>query len=262
VPFTERFAELMARDEPDVPLDEAALLIAAHAQPQIQVGHELERLALLADRCFAPTLDALVAFLFEDCGFAGNIHAYFDPRNSYLNEVLDRRLGIPISLGVLTMSVGRHLGVPLVGVGMPGHFLLRDKVDPTVFIDPFARGALLDVSGCEAAFRSVHGDDVRFDPHYLDPVGTFSILGRMLANLRAVFAADPTQRDSLAWVLRLRTLVPGVPVEERAELAAVLAATGRFHTAATEYERVAGQLGGDLGDEYRRSAELLRARLN
>ncbi len=262
MPFTERFAELMARDEQDVPLDEAALVIAAHARPGLDVHEQLDRVRALADRCFAPTLDALLTFLFHDLGFAGNTDAYFDPRNSYLDEVLDRRLGIPISLGILTMSVGRHLGVPLEGVGMPGHFLLRDKVDHAVFVDPFARGAVLDVDGCRRAFHAVHGPDAPFDLSYLEPVGTFSIVARVLSNLRAVFAADPARRADLAWVLRLRTLVPGVPLEERAELAAVLAATGRFAEAAAEYERVGGVLGGDLGTEYHRSAELLRARLN
>jgi regulator of sirC expression with transglutaminase-like and TPR domain len=262
VQFTERFAELMARDEQDVPLDEAALLIAAHAHPAFDLTRELDRISELADRCYAPTLDALLTFLFTDLGFTGNTDAYFDPRNSYLNEVLDRRLGIPISLGVLTMSVGRHLGVPLVGVGMPGHFLLRDRVDPAVFVDPFAQGTTLDLDGCRRAFHAVHGPDAPFDAAYLDPVGTFSIINRMLANLRAVFASMPDRRSDLAWVLRLRTLVPGVPIEERAELAAVLAATGRFAIAAVEYEQLAGQLGGDLGEEYQRCAALLRARLN
>lgn len=256
-----RFAELMVLEEHAIPLDEAALLIAAHAYPELDVGAQLARVDELADRCFAPTLDALVTYLFVDLGFSGNVRDYYDARNSFLNDVLDRRTGIPISLAVLMMAVARRLGVPLVGVSMPGHFLLRDQVDPSVFVDPFARGALLDRTGCEAAFHAVHGEEATFDPAFLQPVGTHAILGRMLANLRATFAASG-DRCSLAWVLRMRTRIPGIPTEERAELASVLAADGRFVDAAREFDDLAGMLGGDLGTEYRRSAERLRARLN
>jgi regulator of sirC expression with transglutaminase-like and TPR domain len=144
---------------------------------------------------------------------------------------------------------------------MPGHFLVRDKVDPTVFVDAFAGGRVLDERGCAAVFHQVQGDDVAFDTRYLEPVGSFAILARMLANLRAVFAATG-DHQSLLWVLRLRTAIPGVPVEERGELAGALAATGDFQRAAVEFDAVASALGGEVGDEYARHASQLRARLN
>jgi regulator of sirC expression with transglutaminase-like and TPR domain len=258
---TERFAALVRQPAAQVPLDEASMLIAAHAYPELDVGAELARLDELADRCFAPTLDALVTHLFTDLGFVGNVRDYYDPRNSYLNDVIDRRIGIPISLAVLTIEVGRRLGVPLAGVGMPGHFLLRDKVDDEVFVDPFARGRLLDRAGCEEAFRTVHGPDADFDPEFLDPVDTHVILARMLANLRAVFARRG-DKAAVAWTLRLRTSIPGTPLEDRAELANSLAARGDFVAAAQELDALAEQLGGDLGATYRSSAGRLRARLN
>ena len=169
---TRRFAQLITRPVHEVPLDEVALLIAAHAYPSLDVVRQRRRLDLLADRCPKPALEAVVAYLFVDLGFAGNRHDYYDPRNSYLNDVLDRRTGIPISLAVLAMEVGRRVGVSLVGVGMPGHFLLRDALDDTVFVDPFGRGRMLDRGGCEAAFHSVHGERAAFDPAFLDPVDT------------------------------------------------------------------------------------------
>jgi regulator of sirC expression with transglutaminase-like and TPR domain len=199
--------------------------------------------------------------LFVDLGFAGNTRDYYDPRNSFLNDVLDRRTGIPITLALLAMEVGRRVGVPLVGVSMPGHFLLRHLHDGSLFVDPFGRGRLLDRAGCEAAFHSVHGDSAPFDPAFLEPVDAHAIVGRLLANLRATFSAR-TDRRALAWTLRLRTLVPGIPAEERAELATVLAARGQFAAAAGEFDALAAQLGGELGDEYHRSALRLRARLN
>lgn len=258
---TARFAQLLSRSAPSIPLDEAVLLVAAHAYPALDVARQLRRLDLLADRCPAPTVDALVTYLFVDLGFTGNGRDYYDPRNSYLNDVLDRRTGIPISLAVLAMEVGRRLEVPLVGVGMPGHFLLRVEGDAEVYVDPFGHGRMLDRAGCEAAFHQVHGERAVFDPAYLDPVDTPAVVGRVLANLRTTFAARG-DRAALAWTLRLRTLVPGVPAEERAELASILAARGQFAAAAGEFDTLASQLGGELGDEYRRSAVRLRARLN
>ena len=257
----EKFGELTSRREPEIPLDQAALLIAAHARPSLDLTHELGRLDMLAQGCFAPTLDALVAYLFVDLGFAGNRLDYYDARNSYLDQVISRRLGIPISLGVLTMVVGRRLGVPLVGVGMPGHFLLRDQVDPEVFVDPFAGGRLLDRRGCERAFHAVHGNDAPFDEAFLAPVGTLSILTRMLANLRNIFAARG-DRAGIVAVLELRNRLPGASAEDRGELAAALAATGRFGDAARHYEQAGDQLGGTLGAEFQRNADRLRARLN
>lgn len=258
---TERFAELLGSSGIPGALDELALLIAAHAYPGLDVAAELGRIDALASGCSAPSLDALVTHLFVDEGFTGNRRQYYDPRNSFLNDVLDRRTGIPITLAVLMVSVGRRLGVPLAGIGMPGHFLVRDQVDPDVFIDPFAFGAQLDRAGCIKAFRDVHGPDVAFDPAFLEPVSTAAIVGRMLANLRSVYLAVGRRAD-LVWVLRLRALVPGMPPEGRAELAALLAASGRFVEAAAEYDDLAAALGGDLGADYRGQAEQARARMN
>lgn len=258
---TERFAALIGGPHDERVLDQAALLIAAHAHPSLDIAAELRRLDDLADRCPERDLDGLLRWLFADLGYAGNVRAYHDPRNSYLNDVVERRLGIPISLAVLTMVLGQRIGIELVGIGMPGHFLLRARDDAGAFVDPFARGARLDAAACVEAFHAVHGADTVFDPHFLEPVGAAAILGRMLANLRGIFAASGDRR-SLQWVLRLRLAVPGVPAEERAELAALLAAGGRFGEAADELGVLARELGGDLGDEYSRSAERIRARLN
>ena len=258
---TRRFAELIGGPEHEMALDDGALLIAAHAYPDLDVDLERAKLDALAARCPDEGVDALVRWLFVDLGYAGNVKAYHDPRNSYLNDVVERRTGIPISLAVLAMGVGSRVGVDLVGIGMPGHFLLRDRHDADGFLDPFAGGARLDPGGCVAAFHALHGRDAPFDPAYLAPVGPTAILGRMLANLRGIFAAAGDRR-SLQWVLRLRLEIPGVPPEERAELAALLAAGGRFGEAADELGTLATLIGGELGDEYGRSAERFRARLN
>ena len=259
VQSVERFAQLVRGLETEVALDEAMLLIAQQAQPDLDIDAELARLDDLADRCYAPTLDALVRHLFVDLGFRGNEQDYYDPRNSFLNDVVTRRVGIPLSLSVLTLVVGRRLGVPLAGVSMPGHFLLRDRVDPGLFVDPFARGALLDLAGCERAFKAVHGPDAVFDPAFLEPVGSHAILRRALANLRGIYAGRG-DRAGLTWVLRLHTAWPATPVADRRELAALLAAQGRFDEGAVVYEQAAALPDGT--DEDAAAASRLRARMN
>lgn len=207
---TTRFAQLVVVPEELLPLDEAALLIAAHARPGLDVDAGLARLDAIAGDVGEPTLDGLRRLLFRDLGFHGNDVDYYDPANSFLDLVLERRRGIPITLAVVMLEVGRRIGVPLSGVSMPGHFLVRDKVDPEVFVDPFARGAVLDRRGAEARFHAVQGPGAVFDAGFLEPVGRLAIVGRMLANLDRV----ARQRGDLAmlrWVRTLRATTHAAP---------------------------------------------------
>lgn len=261
VEVTERFAELLTQPETQVRLDEAALLIAAHAHPGLDVDDQLSRLDDLAEQCAAPTLDGVRRLLFRDLGFRGNLDDYHDPRNSFLDDVLERRVGIPISLCVITIEVGRRVGAPMAGVGMPGHFLLRDRVDPEVFLDPYAGGTVLDRTACERIFHAINGHDAPFDPMYLEPVGARVVVARMLANLKAVYtrAAD---RRSLSWVLGLRCLIPDMAQSEYAEWANALAAIGRYDTAAEVLDAAAQRLAGTEAEAWHSTASGLRARLN
>src|SRR5262249_10945259 len=185
--------------EGDLALDQAALLIAAHAYPELDIAAELAVLDGLAQRCIAPTLDALLNHLFRREWFVGNRVDYGDVRNSYLNDVLGRRLGIPITLSVLLMEVGRRLGLKIEGVGMPGHFLARCG---DVWIDAFDAGRPLDRDACYQLFLRVGGSPGSFDPAFLDPVGPRAILARMLANLRVSYA-QRGDADALEWIGRL-----------------------------------------------------------
>lgn len=254
-----RFGALVARPEPEIPLDEAAVLIGAHAEPELDVGHQLARLDDLAATCPAPTLDALCQHLFRDLGFTGNREDYLDPRNSYVHEVLDRRTGIPISLSVVTMEVGRRLDVPLAGVGMPGHFLVRHLGEPATFVDPFDGGARLTEPECELIFRTLGGMG-EWDPAYLDPVGPRAILTRMLANLQGIFM--PGDLRSAAWVLRLRLLIPGLSPAEQVALARALGSLGQFSAAATALDDAAGAVAAEDAESLRVQARALRSRTN
>jgi regulator of sirC expression with transglutaminase-like and TPR domain len=257
-----RFAALLGRPDAQIPLDEAALIIAAHAQPELDVDAELAGLDELAAGVRDPTLTGVVRHLFRDMGFAGNTDAYYDPRNSFLNEVIHRRTGIPITLSIVVMEVGRRHSVPLSGVGMPGHFLLRDKVDPSVFIDAFDHGRQLDVAGCARLFRRVHGVGAHLDPAFLEPVDRAVIISRVLGNLRGIYAQQG-DATSLTWVLRLRTLVPGAGATEQAELAEVLVAQGDLRGGAEAHERTAALLDAAGADSTgaQATATRLRAKL-
>lgn len=259
---TARFVEVVHREEAVIPLDETLLLIAAHARPALDVDVHLDQLDELAATVWAPTLDALRKRLFVELGFAGNAADYYDPRNSFLDQVVARRVGLPITLAVVMLEVGRRIGVPLDGVSMPGHFLVRDKVDPTVFVDPFARGAVLDERGCRLRFHQVHGPDAEFDPSFLDPVGKLAIIGRVLANLETIATVEG-DREMLSWVLTLRAAMPDAGTAEHRKLASVLASSGRYDEAADVLEQLADELPDPASAlQLGSAAAVLRAKLN
>lgn len=262
-----RFADLVDASRPSVPLDEAALLIAACAHEELSVADELARLDSIAAGVRTrgtADVDAVRRHLYVDLRFAGNRVDYYDARNSFLDDVITRRTGIPITLAVVLIEVARRCGVALAGVGMPAHFLVRSVDDPAYFVDPFD-GVPLDEDGCRRVFARVAGTSAAFDPSFLDPVPTRTILLRMLANLRSIYAST---RDvvNLAWVLRLRLALPGTAHDdERLELSRVLAAAGRPGEAADELLAVASSVStvdGARAEELEHEAVRLRSRLN
>jgi regulator of sirC expression with transglutaminase-like and TPR domain len=213
----ERFAALLERDP--VPLDEAALAIAQEEYPDLEAEAYLTRLDDLAARVlrFAPpplraasALRALRDVLHGEEALRGNEQDYYDPRNSFLNEVLDRRLGIPLSLSIVYIEVARRAGLRLDGVGFPGHFLAK-YVSPAgieVFVDAFHAGEMISAEECVARYKARTGGR-ELDPKYLRGVGARQILARMLHNLRRIYADRKDDVRSF-WVLdRILMLAPG-----------------------------------------------------
>ena len=256
--ITDRFAELVRGPEERCQLDLGALLIAAHARRDLDVDAELRRLDDLAAGCPGSDVEALTAYLCGTLGFRGDTEDYSNPRNSLLDVVLDRRKGIPISLSIVVLEVGRRLNIPLYGVGMPGHFLVRDAKDDNVFVDPFHR-VRLDWEGCEALFAKLHGSKARFEPRFLEPVGPRATMARMVTNLQRSFVGQGDRAGAL-WAQCLRVLVPGATVTERRQLAAMLAANGRFDAAAQELDAIAEEGLGGVRDRI--AATAMRAKLN
>lgn len=216
----ERFAALAAFPDRDIDIAEAALLIAAEEQPGLDPGQWLRRLDLLARELWGrlegvqgdlERLHRLTAFLFGEVGLRGNDQDYYDPRNNFVNEVLDRRLGIPLTLGIVCMEVGRRVGIPLDGVGFPGHFLVRHSLHPHLILDPYDGGRLLTVRDCEEILERVSGGRLAFEPRLLRPVGPRQILVRMLNNLRGIYLNQGDFGRALAVVDRVQLLIPEDP---------------------------------------------------
>jgi regulator of sirC expression with transglutaminase-like and TPR domain len=252
----------MQGPEADLPLDEAALLIAAHANPDLDVPAQLQRLDEVAARVGQADAPAVCRVLFEEMGLTGDREGYDDPLNSYLDRVLDRRRGIPISLSLLLIEVGRRCGVELEGVGMPGHFLVRDPAAPQLLIDAFNGGQRLDPPACERLFRTMTGSQTGLTPDMLAPAGPRAILARMLANLDRSFERRADYR-SLLWVSRMRLSIPDLPSGDRVHLSARLGTLGRFDDAANVLDELAeAQTAPEVAARLRSEAVSLRARLN
>jgi regulator of sirC expression with transglutaminase-like and TPR domain len=246
----------MALPEEEIPLDQAALLIAAEADPSVDAAAQLSRLDEVAAQIGVADTEGVCRLLFETLGLRGDDQNYDDPRNSYLNQVLTRRLGIPISLAVLLIEIGRRCGVRLEGVGMPGHFLVRDPAQPTLLIDAFAGGRRLDHAACARLLRVSARPGLELGADMLAPVGSRAIVSRMLANLDHSFRRRE-DRDGLRWVNRLRAAIPGLPLAERIAVGDDLAMLGCYDEASTLLMEAAG--GPGLSPEAAQ-ALLVRAR--
>ncbi|MGH9584816.1 MAG: SirB1 family protein [Bryobacteraceae bacterium] len=193
----ERLVKALRDDRSGVPLDVAALELACVEFPDLDLQPPLLRLDNLAGEVEsqlpprATALDFIHAanrLLFEILEFRGDEENYYDPRNSCLNSVLSRRLGIPITLSVLYIEIARRLSRPVHGVGLPGHFIVayEDK-DVRYWIDPFHRGRILTFADCCALARETAGVDLRANPAVLAPVNARQILVRMLSNLKVIY---------------------------------------------------------------------------
>jgi regulator of sirC expression with transglutaminase-like and TPR domain len=251
-----RLAELIASGEP--PLDAAALQIARLADPDADLDAaraELDRLAV-----GVTDVDDLVVRLYTEEGFAGNREDYYDPRNSSLVEVLARRRGIPITLAVVVVEVGRRAGLVLEPVGMPGHFLVHPQ-GSAWYLDPFT-GDLLGIEDCERLFRASTGAgrEVAFQPAMLTVVPVQAVLVRMLTNLRVVHRAAGRVPE-LRWVLEARLLLPGVRADEVLELATTLGRRGDHLAAARLLDDWAARLPREA-PRLARNARAWRAHLN
>lgn len=193
----EELAQLLKGRDSAVDLVRASLLIAQDEYPTLDPTPYLKKMDSLAARVAKETsagrdpmvlVAGLNRVLFDEEDFKGNTDDYYDPRNSFINEVLDRRLGIPITLSILYMEVGRRADIPLVGIGLPGHFI-AGLVTPgrTLYVDPYHQGGLMTVKDCADRVAKIFDGQMALTPNHLEPLTSRGILIRLLTNLKNIY---------------------------------------------------------------------------
>jgi len=239
-----RFAAAISVPEESIDLARVALLVAAEDESHTNVEHYLALLdelgdtarARIAQQSFNAAVKAFNHFMFEELNFAGNQLDYYGARNSFLNEVLDRRTGIPITLSIVYAEIGRRAGLHVEGVGLPGHFIVRvnDVNDPDerIFVDPF-HGRTLSKDDCQDLLDTVYGGQVALAEDHLLAATNKEILIRLLTNLKGIYASTQLFKRALATIERILLIAPD-SVNEHRDRAALLAQLGRTREAITE----------------------------
>jgi regulator of sirC expression with transglutaminase-like and TPR domain len=229
----EPFAQILRREDARIDLARACLMIAEDAYPGLDVERymgEIERMAarLRGRLPQSPSAEervvALNQFLYEDLGYWGNTDDYYDPRNSYLNEVIERKTGIPITLSIVYMELGRRIGLPLEGVSFPGHFLVRLRLRGGMLVlDPFAGGAPQSEDDLRSRVKRVIPDGVADNlpaselplDQFLEPATNRQILSRLLRNLKGIYRKTDKPERMLDVLNRMLLVTPGASAELR-----------------------------------------------
>ncbi len=264
------FALEVDRPEGGIDLGRAALLLARVEYPDLDpVAHvaRLDRMAAEApagcrDGDGRARLAGLRRYLFEDLGFAGNREDYYDPRNSLLNDVLERRLGIPITLSLVLMEVGRRLALAVEGVGLPGHFVARVRLEgEDVLVDPFDGGAVLTGEACAALVERAVGQRVPLPEAAFAAVSKRQLLARMLANLKGIYWRRKDWTRAVGVGDRLLVLDPGASGERR-DRGLAFANLGELHRSAADWDRyLAEQPEAKDAEQVRRQLRRIRLKL-
>ena len=239
-------AKELSRTEPEMDLARAFLLVAKEEYPQLSVELYLARLDQLAeevkDRLADETaplivLSEVVDTLYRRRKFNGNREAYYDPRNSFLNDVLDRGTGVPLTLGVVLLEVGWRLGLPLKGVSFPGHFLIRFNGEAMdLLLDPFDGGKARFEDEAQELLDRVYGGMVRLQDAFMKTADRRNMIVRLLTNLKGVYVNVGDNKRALAAVERILMVTPTAPAENRTR-GVLLARLGRRDEAAEQLER-------------------------
>jgi regulator of sirC expression with transglutaminase-like and TPR domain len=214
-------------NQPDhkINVAKAALLYAKDEYPNLEIGDYLNRLETMARQIKKrlpetsyplKVIKTINQYLFEQLGFQGNKDDYYDTRNSYLNQVIDRRIGIPITLSVVYLEIAKRLNFPMVGIGMPGHFMIRpDFEDVGIFVDVFNQGEILFKEDCEAKLKEIYKQNIELEPHFIEPVSNQQLLGRMLTNLKYIYLNRQEYGKMLRIIESILLIFPNHPIEIR-----------------------------------------------
>ncbi|NJL85565.1 MAG: tetratricopeptide repeat protein [Leptolyngbyaceae cyanobacterium SM1_1_3] len=236
----QRFYQEIQQPNAQIDLAAAALYIAQEEYPALDVEAYLSALDALAaeasDRLPAESyplkiIQAISQYLFADLGFRGNQQDYYSPQNSFLNDVIDRRTGIPITLALVYLEIAKRLNFPMVGVGMPGHFLIRPAIaEMSVFVDAFHQGEILFPEDCEARLQQIYGQPVALQDEFLQPVSARAFLARMLTNLKMIYVSCQQLEKALSATERILLLFPDA-IYQRRDRGLLYYETGQFTAA-------------------------------
>ena len=221
----QNFYQEINQPDAQINLAASALYIAQEEYPDLEVAAYLNALDVMAteveerlpvERYPLRMLQSLNQYFYDDLGYTGNTSDYYDPRNSFLNDVIDRRTGIPITLSLVYLEVAGRLDFPMVGVNMPGHFLIRPEFqDAGIFVDTFNRGEILFEQDCEERLAQIYGRPVQLQPRFIEAVSSRQLLTRMLTNLKFIYLNRKDLSRALAAVERILLLFPDAPMELR-----------------------------------------------
>jgi regulator of sirC expression with transglutaminase-like and TPR domain len=219
------FTGMVQKPDGAIDLAKTALYIAKEEYPQLDVDYYLQILDSLSREIANETSDLsdsqqilfqINRVLFEKHGFHGNAENYYDPKNSFLNEVLDCKTGIPITLSLIYLEIAKRLGLKLEGIGFPGHFLLKySSGESALYIDPFNRGKLLTEEDCNQKIVDMYQGQLVFQKDFLKPITNKQFLTRILNNLKGIYMNENNNAKALEVIERILLINPDLPQEIR-----------------------------------------------
>ncbi len=221
----DNFAQEVNRSDESINLARASLYCAQAEYPELDVAKYLQQLDLIAEdiavklpsqRYPLQIIKTINDHLYNCLKFRGNSQDYYNPKNSFLNDVIDLRTGIPLTLSIVYLEIAKRLDFPMLGIGMPGHFIIRPDFDDVgIFVDVFNQGEILFKEDCEAKIQQLYQQPVKLEPRFLAPVNNKQILARMLTNLKQIYLHRRQYNKVLAIITGLLTLFPNNPNELR-----------------------------------------------
>jgi regulator of sirC expression with transglutaminase-like and TPR domain len=248
---TRLYFSQLSRQDALFSLAEAALYIALEEYPELEIQTYLQRLDTMAAEVSQQLpsepyplkiLKTINHYLFETLGFQGNEQDYYDPRNSFLNEVLDRRMGIPITLSLVYLEVAHRIGFPMTGVNFPGHFLIRPEQEGMeLWVDPFHQGEILFPEDCKNRLEAIYQQPVELRPEFFEAIAPRQFLVRMLNNLKHIYLNQGDLLRCLAACERILLVDPDTVMEKR-DRGVLYYQLGRWVEARQDLEDYLGQI--------------------
>ncbi len=224
-PYRQLFDSEINQSDEKIDLAKAALYLALEDDREFDPDEYLNALDTMANEVQETLPETLYPlriiksinnYLYNDLGFTGNTIDYYDPRNSFLNQVIERRTGIPITLSLVYLEIAKRINFPMVGIGMPGHFLIRpDFEEAGIYVDAFNQGEILFPQDCQERLAKIYGQPVELQPQFFATVSNKQFLARMLTNLKAIYLNRNEGLKAIAAIDRILLLFPNAVIEKR-----------------------------------------------